>query len=62
MSDNGAVLAGYTKELYLTSMEADLFVLVKPDADLDGIFKAWDTDNQQWIIVNGWTFTAEEVA
>ena len=43
-------------------MEADLFVLVKPDADLDGIFKAWDTDNQQWIIINGWTFTAEEVA
>ena len=62
MSDNGAVLAGYTKEVYLTSMEADLFVLVKPDADLDGIFKAWDTDNQQWILVNGWNFTAEEVA
>ena len=62
MSDNGAVLAGYTKELFLSSMEVDLYVLVKPSTDLDGIFKAWDTDNQQWLTVYGWNFTSEELA
>ena len=61
MSDNAAVLAGYTKEVFLSSMEVDLFLLVKPETDLDSSFKAWDTDNQEWLRVNGWNFISEEV-
>lgn len=61
MSDNGAVLAGYTKEVFLSSYEVDLYLLIKPDTDLDSRFKAWDTDNQEWLIVNGWNFISEEV-
>ena len=61
MSDNAAVLAGYTKEILLSSMEVNLFLLVKPETDLDSSFKAWDTDNQEWIRVNGWNFISEEV-
>ena len=56
MSDNVAVLEGYTREVVATTADHDLFLLVKPDADLDGIFRAWDMDNQEWLLVNGWMY------
>ena len=61
MSDNAAVLAGFTKEVQASSDSMDLFLLIQPDADLDGSFKAWDMDCQEWIMVNGWLFSIEEV-
>lgn len=57
MSDNVAVLEGYTKELMAECDECALPILVKPDADLDGTFKAWDMDNQEFIRINGWLWT-----
>jgi hypothetical protein len=59
MTDAIATRDGYTKEVMLTSDEYDLFLLIKPDTDLDGRFKAWDTDEQEFIIVNGWLFTSD---
>ena len=59
MTDNVAILDGYTKEVTLYSSEVDLYLLVKPDADLEGTFKAWDMDMQEYINVNGWLFTEE---
>jgi hypothetical protein len=59
MTDNGAVLDGYTQEVEATNGFMDLYLLVKPDADLDGTFKAWDTDAQEWILVNGWLWNIE---
>lgn len=59
-SDNAAVMAGYTKEIALTSDECDLYLLIKPDTDLDDRFRAWDTDNQEWLMVNGWLFSVME--
>jgi hypothetical protein len=56
-SDNAASIAGYTQEIALTSDECDLYLLIKPGTDLDSRFKAWDTDNQEWLVVNGWLFT-----
>lgn len=58
MSDNAAVMQGYTEERSLISQfgEIELYLLIKPNTDLDSRFKAWDTDNQEWIMVNGWLF------
>jgi hypothetical protein len=61
MTDNVAVLDGYTKELFGTSDGPDLNILVRPDSDLDGSFVAWDMDGQEYIVVNGWLFAFEEV-
>lgn len=60
MTDNIAVLDGFTKELMAYSDSVDLHILTQPDTDLDGCFKAWDCDEQEYIRVNGWLFTFEE--
>lgn len=57
MTDNVAVLAGYTVE-YLAECDAhSIPILAKPDADLDGRFRAWDMDEQEFIVINGWLWT-----
>jgi hypothetical protein len=61
MSDNAAVLEGYTLELMAYAPMFDLHLSVKPDTDLDDRFRAWDHDAQEWIMVNGWMATFEEV-
>jgi hypothetical protein len=60
MGDNTATLAGYTQEITATSDGCELYLLVKPGTDFDSRFRAWDTDNQEFISVNGWMFTFEE--
>lgn len=62
MSDNTAILAGYTRELLAEGGPYSLHLFVKPDADLDDAFKAYDADECEFIRVNGWMFTFEEVA
>ena len=61
MSDNVAVLQGYTREVVATGNTMDLLLLVKPDQEFDGTFKAWDCDAQEFITINGWLFAFEEV-
>jgi len=64
MSDNIAVLDGFTREIYAHCSNGlnDLYLMVQPNADLDGTFRAWDMDGQEFIRVNGWLFTIEEIA
>lgn len=57
MSDNVAVLQGYTVEVEANSDRHDLFLLVRPGTNFDDTFKAWDTDEQEFIRVNGWLFS-----
>ena len=57
--DNRAVTQGFTEEVTLTNWAHELYLLIKPDTDLDSRFKAWDTDCQEFIYVNGWLFTQE---
>ncbi len=57
MSDTVAVLQGFTKEVVLENELLTLFLLVRPETDLGECFKAWDTDNQEFIRVNGWLFS-----
>lgn len=61
MTDNAAVLAGYTEEYLAVSSnhEFNMFVLVRPGTDLDGTFKAWDMDSQEFVRLNGWNWTFE---
>lgn len=57
MSDNVAVLDGYTQQVVADCGEHELFLLVKPDAILDSTFRAWDTDSHEFIRVNGWLYS-----
>ena len=57
MSDNVAVLDGCTREVVATSDNGELYLLVKPGTDFDSTFRAWDTDNQEFIRVNGWLYS-----
>jgi len=54
MTDNIAVLEGFTTEVYGEYAAQALHLLVKPETDLSGTFKAWDMDCQEFIRVNGW--------
>lgn len=62
MSDNIAVLEGFTYEIHGESSQYSLYLLVKPGTDLDSRFRAWDMDNQEFIIVNGWLFSFEDAS
>lgn len=53
-SDNAAVLAGFTRSVLLEGEGASFAALIKPDTDLDGTFEAFDTDNQEWLMISGW--------
>ena len=61
MTDNIAILDGYTESIIAESDDITLYLLIKPDTYLDSTFKAWDTDNQEYIRVNGWLFTYEDI-
>ncbi len=59
MTDNVAVLQGFTKEVTAENHAFYLHLLVKPETDFDGRFRAWDCDEQEFITVNGWLFIIE---
>lgn len=60
-SENGARLAGFTRELLAEGGDYSLHLLVTPEADLDGSFKAFDCDECEMLRVNGWLFIFEDV-
>ena len=53
MSDNIAIQRGYTEAIEGHSDDYDLCLLVKPGTDFDRIFKAWDIDAQEFLVVHG---------
>jgi hypothetical protein len=57
MGDNAAILEGYTREVVAIGGGSELYLLVKPDTDFESTFEAWDSDDQEFIRVNGWLFT-----
>ena len=61
MSDNVAVLDGYTVEYMAHTVDYDFHILVEPEADLDDTFKAWHCDTQQYVKVHGWLFQFERL-
>lgn len=59
--DNAAVMRGYTKAVYIEGGCNGFAALIKPDTDLDDRFRAFDTDNQEWLNVNGWNCLIEDL-
>lgn len=55
-----AMSRGYTRSVYVEADFGGFAALVRPDVDLDDTFKAFDTDNQEWLMVNGWICTTED--
>lgn len=53
-TDNEAVMRGYTRHVLIEIGDCSFAALIQPDTDLDSAFKAFDTDNQEWLRVNGW--------
>lgn len=60
-TDNAAVMQGFTKPIMVDCDIASFAALVKPDTDFDGSFKAFNTDDQEWLTVNGWLCLIEEL-
>ena len=61
MSDNTAILAGFTQEYIAEGGGLEVHIFVQLDADLDGEFKAYDADNCEFITVFGWNVTLEAI-
>jgi hypothetical protein len=61
MTDAIATARGFTRYVLADSDQVSLYLLIKPDTDLDSTFCAYDTDEQTWIKVNGWLFTFEDL-
>jgi hypothetical protein len=61
MTDNIATLRGFTRYVLADSDQVSLHLLIRPETDLDSTFRAWDTDKQTWIKVNGWLFSFENI-
>lgn len=61
MTDNVATLNGYTREAWATSADGamEIPILLKPGTDLDGRVRAWNMDEQDWIVLNGWNWSIE---
>lgn len=57
-----AMAKGYTRHVWAEGGDYLLNLLVKPDADLDGTFRAYDQDECEWLKVNGWLFCIEVAA
>ena len=61
MTDNIAILDGYTELILAEADDISLYLLIKPGTDLGSTYKAWDTDCQEFIRINGWRFTHEGI-
>lgn len=62
LSVSEASSRGFTRSI-LADSENGLHshrLLVRPDADLDGSFLAFDVEELDYLIINGWLYTIEE--
>ncbi len=51
--DNEAVTLGYVQPIYIVLPFAEFAGLIRENTDLDSTFRIFDTDNQEWLSVNG---------
>ena len=58
MTDNVAVLRGYTREI--KDVGTGKPYLVMPKTETNGRFTAWDMDDQCFCLLDGWGHTFEE--
>lgn len=61
MSEDAAIAAGYSRAVTADNGRClGLNLLIRPDADLDGIVRAWCRDEGEWLNVRGWLFTFDD--
>lgn len=53
MTDNVAMLDGFTREILIETKDRVIFALVRPDTRFAGTYRAWDTDNQEYVTIHG---------
>jgi hypothetical protein len=53
MTDNVAVLDGFTKEITIETKDRLIFALVRPGTKFAGTYRAWDMDNQEYVTIAG---------
>lgn len=53
-------LTDYSREILAFGGGMDLYLRVLPGADLEGLFKAWDADEQEFIYVKGWLWEIQD--
>lgn len=56
MTTERATALGFTEAVTAENVAFVLTLLVQPGTDLDGRFKAWDCDEQEFVMVSGWSF------
>ena len=62
MSDNHAILAGFTKEYIAESgIGPDIHIFAQPEDPLDCVSTVYDADNCEFISLNCWHFTFTEI-
>lgn len=54
-----AATDSYTVRVWGECQDASFPMLIQPGTDLDSRFKAWDVDEGEFIMVNGWLWTFE---
>lgn len=59
--DDQAIARGYTDLWMIEGGCQGGEFLVKPDTDLDGMFRAWGVDWQEWSLVNGSNVLMERI-
>lgn len=59
VADATAKQRGLTREILAEGGDYVLDLMVRPDADLDGTFEAYDLDEGDFITINGWLFVIE---
>lgn len=52
---------GYTREVHASSPLFDLHLFIRPEADLEGVVKAYDADMGAWVRINAWMFSIDDV-
>lgn len=56
----GARERGLTRAVYIEAGASAFAALIRPQADLDGCFSAFDTDNCEMLAINGWLCSVED--
>jgi hypothetical protein len=59
-SDNCCTRMGWI-EYMVCAGASDIHVSVEPDADIDGMFRAFSHDDQEMIVISGWNVTLEAI-
>lgn len=60
-SENGAILAGFTRELMAVNIAREVHIRVKTNIDLRGDFDAFNCDDCEMIRIHGYQWRFEEI-